>query len=122
MCIGYKKQWEKETSSSTVSYQVFDIDHVQFIMIFILRDTARDVGGPSTDLFNLYAQFRYPASCFGNSGCEKLFENQVKSKIEANPTPSMEVPLTDGQILSFQTRLLSLTDEGTFPGAKKLLS
>ncbi len=93
-----------------MSYQFFDIDDVQFIIIFILSDTVLGIGAPSTALFILYAQFRYPSSCSGVDGCNKLFKNRLKSTIESPEIRNIEVPLTDGQILRFRTTLRSLAD------------
>jgi hypothetical protein len=93
-----------------VSYQFFDIHDVKFIIIFISRDTAQEVGGPSTALFILYAQFRYPSSCFDVAGCKNLFQNQIQSTIESPKIRNIAVPLIDGQILSFQAVVSSLTE------------
>jgi len=100
----------KQTSSSTVSYQFFDIDDLQFIIISISRDTALEIGAPSTALYILYAQFRYPSSCSDVDGCKKLFQKRIESTIEEPKTLSMEVPLIDGQIIRFHSRLRSLIE------------
>jgi hypothetical protein len=92
-----------------VSYQFFDIHDVKFIIIFISRDTAQEVGGSSTVLFILYAQFRYPSSCFDGAECKNLFQNQIQSTIESPKIRNIAVPLIGGQILSFQALVSSLT-------------
>ncbi len=80
------------------------------IIIFILSDTTLEIGAPSTALFYLYVQFRYPLYCFDVDACKKSFRKRLLSKFTESQTLSMEVPLTDGQILRFQSRLRSLTE------------
>ncbi len=93
-----------------MSYQFFTIDDVQFIIIFILRDTEIGIGAASTALFELYVQFRYPSYCFGVDACKKLFLKQIKSRIEEPIIRNITVPLTDGQILYFLGILHDLND------------
>ncbi len=82
---------------------------VEFIIILILRDSAQEIDGPSTALFYLYAQFRYPRSCSYVESCKKLFAQRIKSTIESPEIRNMEVPLTDGEIIRFAAKISSLT-------------
>ncbi len=100
----------KQTSSSTVSYQFFNIDDVQFIIILIFSDRALEIGDPSTALFNLFAQFRYPADCSNVDACKKAFKQRLKSTISTSRILNIEVPLTDGQILNFRASMRDLVD------------
>jgi hypothetical protein len=92
-----------------VSYQFFDIDDAEYIIIFILRDTAQGIGAPYTALFDLYVQFRYPRYCSDVDGCKKLFQQRIKSTIELPEIRDIVVPYTDGEILRFRGILRYLT-------------
>ncbi len=80
---------------------------MQFIIIFISRDTTPETDVSSRVFFILYAQFRYQ-SYFGVDECNKKFRQEVLSAFLEPRTLDMVVPLTDGEILLFYSCLSSL--------------
>jgi len=79
----------------------------------ILRDTTSEVGANGTDLFNVYAQLQYPSYCFNNALCKSSFQQRCLNKIREPGIHDMEVPLIDGQVLSFKISVVSVTEDYT---------
>jgi len=91
-----------------VSYEFWCLI-INGLIIFISRDTTSEVGTNGTDLFNVYAVLQYPRYCFNNALCKSSFQAKCLNTITEPTTRALEVPLLDGEILRFEGRVLSVT-------------
>jgi len=84
------------------------IDDIQFLIILISRGATLEIGGPLTTVYILYLRIRYRHQCSNVKECQTLFLQQVLAIFLDPRTLSVKIPLTNGQIISFQARVLSI--------------